>query len=75
MAVVAVLLNNKLYVANVGEPPVQLRVGRAGSGQLWGSGSLLGNLLSGHVGPAAQVCRGHRAGFRYPTGVSVPVGS
>ena len=29
MAVVAVLLNSKLYVANVGEPPICPRAGRA----------------------------------------------
>lgn len=56
MAVVAVLLNSKLYVANVGEPPSCPRVGvlderRSASRSVCS----LGSLLPRHISPPACV--------------------
>lgn len=69
MAVVAVLLNNKLYVANVGEPPVS-----AGGGGGLGEKASLGigdcaffeQLHSRYVGSAAR--RGLWVGVPVPLG-------
>lgn len=60
MAVVAVLLNNKLYVANVGEPPAR-PWGGPGGRPAWGT-AFFGQLLSRYMGSPAA-CRGHWVGF------------
>lgn len=56
MAVVAVLLNSKLYVANVGEPTACHRAGAlAGRRPASRSGCSLGSLLPRHIGPPTHV--------------------
>ena len=51
MAVVAVLLNNRLYVANVGEPPACPKTGEQGRRSASGSVCPLGGLLPRHGRP------------------------
>ena len=55
MAVVAVLLNNRLYVANVGEPPTRPRAGSAGQEVASRSVCSLDCPLPRHVSPPARV--------------------
>lgn len=73
MAVVAVLLNNKLYVANVGEPPVP---GQGGLGEKPSSGSVRSwAVCSPNAWALQPEFRGPWVGFLLLCrSVSVPVG-
>lgn len=60
MAVVAVLLNNKLYVANVGEPPVR-PWGGLGRRPAWGTVRSSGSCFP-DTWDLQPVCHGHWVG-------------